>query len=69
MAKKKVVVKSASEMLGEIKSKMNDAENFIERFEQKGVKAAAGKARKILQEIKKDIKPLRDRIIEMKKEM
>lgn len=52
-----------------MEEKMNDAGAFIDRFEQKGIKAAASKARKVLQEIKKDIKPLRDRITEMKNEM
>jgi len=63
---KKEAVKTLKEMFEEMEEKMNDAGAFIDRFEQKGIKAAASKARKVLQEIKKDIKPLRDRITEMK---
>jgi septation ring formation regulator EzrA len=66
---KKENVKSLREMFEELKEKMNDVESYIDRFEQKRIKTAASKARKALQEIKKDIKPIRDRINEMKKEM
>ena len=37
-----------------------------EKFEGKGVNAAGGRCRKALQEIKKEIKPVRDLITEIK---
>lgn len=70
MAKKqKVVEVSVSEMFEKLKEKMEEAEALLPRFEEKKIKSAGAKLRKVLQEIKKEIKPIRDRITEIKNEM
>lgn len=56
-------------MVEDLKEKMNDLEVLASRFEDKKIKSAGREARKLLQEIKNDVKPIRDEITKVKKEM
>lgn len=56
-------------MVNDLKEKIADLEALINRFEEKKIKSAGSKARKLLQEIKNDIKPIRDKITKVKNEM
>jgi hypothetical protein len=57
------------EMVKDLKEKMNELDVLVVRFEEKKIKSAGSKARKLLQEIKNDIKPIRDKITEIKNAM
>ena len=56
-------------MVKDLKEKMNELDVLVVRFEEKKIKSAGSKARKLLQEIKNDIKPIRDKITEIKNAM
>ncbi len=60
---------SIKSMVEDLKAKMNDLEVLASRFEDKKIKSAGREARKLLQEIKNDVKPIRDEITKVKKEM
>ncbi len=60
---------SIKSMVEDLKEKMNDLEVLASRFEDKKIKSAGSKARKLLQEIKNGIKPIRDKITEIKNAM
>jgi predicted transcriptional regulator len=65
MAKAKET-KSLVEEINKLKGLLEDAMIEAEKFEEKSVNAAGGRCRKALQGIKKEIKPIRDLITEIK---
>jgi len=58
--------KSVVMEIGKLKEILDQAMIEAEKFEEKSVNAAGGRCRKALQDIKKEIKPIRDLITEIK---
>jgi predicted transcriptional regulator len=65
MAKAKET-KSLVEEINKLKGLLEDAMIEAEKFSEKSVNVAGGRCRKALQDIKKEIKPIRDLITEIK---
>lgn len=67
MAKAKAKeVKSVVMEISKLKELLEQAIVEAEKFEEKQIAAAGGRCRKALQQIKKEIKPVRDLITEIK---